>query len=174
MTKKAYFHLKPAKFQSRESKSKTFKSSALIMHHSTARTTQRATKKRAICYATYTANDCGRNIFFISFFPFCYFTWKHCGEKIFLGLVSCQLSNAQDDIIWKRPEKYIFVRKKKFLFHVEPQRASSNCFVTIFYLWEFSRLYSVLRWTTLGDIVAEKSRESRSKTHPNALHALTT
>ena len=44
------------------------------------------------------------------FFSFHFFflsvtSHENTAEKIFLGLVSCQLSNAEDDIICKRPEK---------------------------------------------------------------------
>lgn len=53
--------------------------------------------------------DCGRIFYFI--FSFLLLHMKHIGEeKIFLGLVSCQLSNAQDDIIG-RTEKIIKLRR---------------------------------------------------------------
>lgn len=79
----------------------------MMQKPSTARAL-RATK-RAIC-CTNTANGTVAE-FFISFFPFCYFTWNTSEKKkIFLGLVSCQLSNAQDDIIG-RTEKIIKLRR---------------------------------------------------------------
>lgn len=112
---KKNIHLrKPTKFQSR-GKLLSFSEFLIMKCKSTARPDQRQrAKKRAVCYGTYTANDCGR-IFFISVFSFLLLHMKTQQRKnLFLGLVSCQLSKTEDEIIRKRPEKEILFHRNKY------------------------------------------------------------
>ena len=98
---KKIFHLKTNKVPVIESKKEIFGAvftSVFFIHNAKSRPPEyRATREQPICNIHSQWDS--RRIFFTSFFSFLLLHMKTQQRKIFLGLVSCQLSNAKDDII---------------------------------------------------------------------------